>query len=311
MKKQLLLCATLLTAAVMARAQKPDTAQVLVHYKFSHIRDTTNRAHPYTEKMVLIVGKKAAAYKSYDAQLDNAMFKKEVQEKVANSPDGRINVNHRSTASGTAYYQFPEENKLARKEPLAINSYLIVDAMPAINWKISGDTATFGGLHCQKATTHFKGRDYTAWFCPDLPLHVGPWELNGLPGVIVDAYDAKKDVVFKFDGVEKAVITPKKEDQPGSPTRDGQGSMTMMIGTDDQEGDPNIIQLPTNAIKSTEKEFGNLQVAFRKDPNAMVQSMLNARNLSMPRGDNGPKMKIDIKVGPQAVINNPIELTEK
>jgi len=311
MKKHSLLCAALLTVSMMARAQKPDTAQLLVHYKFSHIRDTTNKANPYTENMVLIIGKKAAAYKSYDAQLDNALFKKEVQEKAANSPDGRININHRSTASATAYYQFPEENELARKEPLAINSYLIVGALPAINWKISGDTATLGGLHCQKATTHFKGRDYTAWFCPDLPLHVGPWKLNGLPGVIVDAYDAKKEVVFKFDGIEKAVITPKKDDQPAGLSRDGQRPMTIMIGMDDQEGDPNIIQLPTNAIKSTEKEFSNLQEAMRKDPNAMVQSMLNARNLSMPRGDNGPKMKIDIKVGPQAVINNPIELTEK
>jgi GLPGLI family protein len=311
MKKQTLLCAALLAAAVMARAQKPDTAQVLVHYKFSHIRDTTNRAHPYTENMVLIIGKKAAAYKSYDAQLDNALFKKEMQEKVANSPDGRVNINHRSTASGTAYYQFPEESKLARREPLAINSYLIVDAMPVINWKISGDTATFGGLHCQKATTHFKGRDYTAWFCPDLPLHVGPWKLNGLPGAIVDAYDAKKEVEFKFDWVEKAVITPKKDDQAAGLSRDGQGPMTIMVGMDDHDGDPNIIQLPTNAIKATEKEFGNLQVAFRKDPNAMVQSMLDARNASMPGGGNGPKMKIDIKVGPQAVINNPIELPEK
>ena len=87
--------------------------------------------------------------------------------------------------------------------------------------------------------------------------------------------------------------------------------MTMMIGMDDQDGDPNIIQLPTNAIKSTEKEFSNLQEAMRKDPNAMVQSMLDARNASVPGGGNGPKMKIDIKVGPQPVINNPIELPEK
>jgi GLPGLI family protein len=68
---------------------------------------------------------------------------------------------------------------------------------PLIDWKISSDTATFGGLHCQKATGHFKGRDYTAWFCPDLPVHTGPWKLNGLPGVIVDAHDAKNEVVFQ------------------------------------------------------------------------------------------------------------------
>lgn len=307
MKKQFLLCAALLSCTVIARAQNPDTAQLLVHYKFSHIRDTTNREHPYTENMVLIVGKTAGAYKSYDKRLQDALFKKQVQEQMANSADGRVNIQRRSSGSGTEYYQFPNGKKLARKEPLLFNSYLITDALPAIDWKISGDTATFGGLHCQKATAHFKGRDYTAWFSPDLPLHIGPWKLNGLPGVIVEAYDTKKEVDFKFDGVEKAVFSTKKEDQVAGPAPDNQGRMTVMIGMDDQAGDPNIIQVPTNAIKTNEKEFAKLQEAMRKDPNAFAQSMAAAQAASQGR----PAPKIDIRIGPPPVINNPIELPEK
>jgi GLPGLI family protein len=307
MKKQFLLCAALLSCTIIARAQKPDTAQLLVHYKFSHIRDTTNREHPYTENMVLIVGKTAGAYKSYDKRLQDALFKKQVQEQMANSADGRVNIQRRASGSGTEYYQFPNGKKLARKEPLLFNSYLITDALPAIDWKISGDTATFGGLHCQKATAHFKGRDYTAWFSPDLPLHIGPWKLNGLPGVIVEAYDAKKEVDFKFDGVEKAVFSTKKEDQAAGLAPDNQGRMTVMIGMDDQAGDPNIIQVPTNAIKTNEKEFAKLQEAMRKDPNAFAQSMAAAQAASQGR----PAPKIDIRIGPPPVINNPIELPEK
>jgi len=310
MKKQMLLCAALLTATVIVRAQKPDTAQVLVHYKFSHLRDTTNREHPYTENMVLFVGKNAAAYRSYDRQLQDALFKKQMQEQLANSPDGRVNFQRKSSGSGTEYYQFPNENKMVRKELLFINNYLVTDILPSIDWKISSDTVTFGGLHCQKATTHFKGRDYTAWFCPDLPLHVGPWKLNGLPGVIVEAYDTKKEVEFKFDGIEKAVITPKKDDQSTGLVSDGPGRTTIMIGMDNTDSDPNIIQLPVNAIKTTEKEFANLQAAMRKDPNAFVQSMIAAQGGNMP-GNGGPKPHIDIKVGPQIVINNPIELPGK
>jgi GLPGLI family protein len=307
MKKQFLLCAALLSCTVIARAQKPDTAQLLVHYKFSHTRDTTNREHPYTENMVLIVGKTAGAYKSYDKRLQDALFKKQVQEQMANSADGRVNIQRRSSGSGTEYYQFPNGKKLVRKEPLLFNSYLMTDALPAIDWKISGDTATFGGLHCQKATAHFKGRDYTAWFSPDLPLHIGPWKLNGLPGVIVEAYDAKKEVDFKFDGVEKAVISSLKDTQAAGPAPDNQGRMAVMIGMDDQVGDPNIIQIPTNAIKTTEKEFAKLQEAMRKDPNAFAQSMAAAQAASQGR----PAPKIDIRIGPPPVINNPIELPEK
>jgi GLPGLI family protein len=306
MKQQLIISTVLIAIAVSAFAQNPDTAQVLVHYKFTHVRDTTNRDHPYTENMGLYIGKNSSAYKSYDNVLEQAEFKKQVQVAMASSPDGRINVNRNKKGSGAEYYEFPNEKKLARKEPLVMETYLIDDAMPAIDWKISSDTATYGGLHCQKAVGHFKGRDYTAWFCPDMPLHVGPWKLNGLPGVIVEAYDAKKDVQFMFDGVEKVVITPG--DHLDGPKTDGPGPRMVMIGGNDG-GDPNIIQLPKNAIKTTDKEFTKLDAAMRKDPDAFVQSQMAARNANLPSGAD--HVMIKIKAGPQAVINNPIELPDK
>jgi GLPGLI family protein len=308
MKKYLTICALLAATSFDASAQKPDTAQVLVHYKFTHVRDTTNRDHPYTENMALYIGKNSSAYKSYDKVLEDAQFKKQVQAAIASSPDGRIQINRNRRASGAEYYEFPNKNKLVRKDQLIMENYLIEDAMPAIDWKVSSDTATFGGLHCQKAMAHFKGRDYTAWFCPDLPLHVGPWKLNGLPGVIVQAYDTKKEVQFMFDGIEKVVITVKPDGQSSGPKPDGQGPM--IITTDGGDGsDPNIIQLPKDGIKATDKEFAKLDAAMRKDPNAFLQSQVAARNANLPPGAG--HIKMDIKAGPQEVMNNPIELPGK
>jgi len=306
MKAQLIISTILITIAVSASAQRSDTAQVLVHYKFTHVRDTTNRDHPYTENMALYVGKNSSAYRSYDNVLEQAEFKKQMQIALANSPDGRVQLNRNRRGSGAEYYEFPNGKKLARKEPLVMETYLIDDAMPAIDWKINSDTATYGGLHCQKAKGHFKGRDYTAWFCPDMPLHVGPWKLNGLPGVIVEAYDAKKDVQFMFDGVEKVVITPG--DHLDGPKTDGPGPRVVMIGGGDG-GDPNIIQLPKNAIKTTDKEFTKLDAAMHKDPDAFVQSQVAMHNANRPAGSD--PVRINIKMGPQPVVNNPIELPDK
>ena len=310
MKKHLLIAASLMFAVFAARAQKPDTAGFMVHYKFSHVRDTGNREHPYTENMALLLGKNSSVYKSYDKQLEDALFKKQVQEAMANSPDGHIQLHRQNTGSPVQYYQFPAEKKLDRKESLIINTYLIEDALPVIDWKISGDTASFGGLHCQKATAHFKGRDYIAWFCPDMPFHAGPWKLNGLPGVILDAYDAKKEVVFKFDGIEK--VAPP---QPGTMAaangpQSGNDHKMMIIGGDDSDTDPAIIELPTRIIKTTDKEFNKLQEAMRKDPDAFVQSMMASTGMNAPGNGSRPD-KIKIKVGPPPVINNPIELPEK
>ncbi|MDR6944098.1 GLPGLI family protein [Mucilaginibacter pocheonensis] len=303
MKKYFAVSVILAGITQAAIAQKTDTAQILVHYKFTHVRDTTNRANAYSENMVLFVGANASSYKSYDRQLQNALFKKQIQEQLANSPDGRVKIQQKNTGSGTDYYQFPGDKKLVRKEPILMNTYLIDDELPAINWHIGRDTVSFGELHCQKATCHFKGRDYTAWFCPDLPVHVGPWKLNGLPGVIIEAYDAKKEVVFKFDRVEKAVLAAPAVRQPADVHP---GLTVVTMGGDDADMDPNIIQLPTKGIKTSDKEYEKLRDAMRKDPNAFVQSML----ASMPV-NGGPKANINIKVLPQPPINNPIELPEK
>jgi len=307
MKRYLTICALLAATLQVARAQQTDTAAYMVHYKFSHLRDTNNRANPYTENMALFLGKNSSVYKSYDKQLQDALFKKQVKEAIANSPDGRIQIHRQNSGSPLQYFQFPAQQKLFRKESLVINSYLIEDALPVIDWKVSNDTASFGGMHCQKATTHFKGRDYTAWFCADMPFHAGPWKLNGLPGVILEAYDAKKEVVFKFDGIEKLVppqpVAAVSEPQPGD------GHKMIMIGGDDSDTDPAIIGLPSRAIKTTDKEFTKLQDAMRKDPDAFVQAMMASSGMNEP--GNGPRPQIKIKIGPQPVINNPIELPEK
>jgi GLPGLI family protein len=307
MKWFVLLTVGLSLAAVNAAAQRPDTAQVLVHYKFSHVRDTTNRGNPYTENMVLVIGKRAGVYRSYDRILGMAADKKRWKEAVASSPNGNIRFDTRMRGSGTEYYQYPNDRKMVRKEEM-FGNFLLTDAMPVIDWRITGDTASFGGLHCQKATCHFKGRDYTAWFCPDLPLHIGPWKLNGLPGVIVEASDAKGDVRFTFDGVEKAVVAAN-EDQPAAGGE--HHGLPPLPGMGDNNSDPAIIKVPDNASKTTDAAFAKLQEAFQKDPNAFAQSMISARGGGPggPAGDT--RSGIKVKTGPGPVINNPLELPEK
>ena len=270
---------------------------MLVHYKFTWVRDTANRAHPYIENMVLYVGKSAGAYRSYDGIVYKAQFKKAFAEATAASPDGHPMINRRGVGSNVEYYQYPNEQKLITKDQLLANSYAIEGPMLTIDWKTTGDTATFGGLHCQKAVGHFKGRDYTVWFCPDLPVHTGPWKLNGLPGVIVDARDAKNEVVFKFDGVEKATPTPPRS----GPAVDKKDLPPILRDLDD---DMNLIAPPPGSIKATQKEFDKTRLAMIKDPDGVVKA-INA--------GNGPKVD-QIKGGPPLLgpmINNPIELPEK
>ena len=68
---------------------------------------------------------------------------------------------------------------------------------PVFDWIFTSDTLTVLGYLCKKATCSFRGRDYTAWYAPDIPLSNGPWKFNGLPGLILKVEDADRDYSFE------------------------------------------------------------------------------------------------------------------
>ncbi|MFT3827798.1 MAG: GLPGLI family protein [Chitinophagaceae bacterium] len=277
-------------SALDAAAQQPDTARIVVHYKFTHLRDTTNRNNPDRDNMVLLVGKNASAYRVYGRQTQQNLARQMKQAPVSDRSDKN---------SGQIYFQFFRDKKLVRREPILFTNFVVSDVLPVINWHISPDTASFGGLHCQKATCHFKGRNYTAWFCPDLPVPAGPWKLNGLPGVIVEAYDTQKEVCFMFDGFERIETPVIADDQP-SDGRPPMGGGPLIV-----EGNHLIIKIPTNATPTTEKELERLYELGRKDPKALVTALVG------PQDPGTPGPKVDMKAEPLPVVNNPIELPEK
>nr|WP_298331985.1 GLPGLI family protein [uncultured Christiangramia sp.] len=78
------------------------------------------------------------------------------------------------------------------------NSIVLVEKKPQFDWKITDETKKIGEFTVQKATTQFRGRNYEAWFTPEIPIKIGPWKLNGLPGLILEAYDLDGIVHFNF-----------------------------------------------------------------------------------------------------------------
>ena len=66
-----------------------------------------------------------------------------------------------------------------------VTTFTLVEKKPVMNWKITKESQKILGYSCYKATTKFRGREYIAWFTPDIPYNLGPWKLGGLPGLIL------------------------------------------------------------------------------------------------------------------------------
>jgi GLPGLI family protein len=74
--------------------------------------------------------------------------------------------------------------------------FLYEEGVPDLKWTIRPEKAVVADHLCQRATVAFRGRDYEAWFAPDIPIPDGPWKFGGLPGLILKVEDSQRHFVF-------------------------------------------------------------------------------------------------------------------
>ncbi|KQN35129.1 hypothetical protein ASE92_10940 [Pedobacter sp. Leaf41] len=315
--KSTLISSVMTLFAVSTFAQNPDKALARVRYTYTHIQDTTQKDKPHKENMLLVTGKNASVYTSYDKLNQALNAKKQIEEQIKNqtgSNSMKIEIKSETKSPTTAvdYFFFANEGKMFSKEKL-LNHYLIEETAPQIDWKITKDTMSFSGIPCQKAMANFKGRNWIAWYATDIPFQSGPWKLNGLPGLIIEAYDEKKEVKFEFAGLENVIADDAKNasygDQKITMPNGSTGTLriagietnTAYLGSE--------IKLPANAIKTTRKELDKLKAARDKDPEGFMQAQMAANGIqgAFKKSVSTPTGQPIIK----AEINNPIEIPDK
>ena len=182
---------------------------------------------------------------------------------------------------------------------MSTNKYLIPDDLTPVKWSIKQDTMNISGLSCRKALTYFKGRNWIAWYAVDLPFVSGPWKLNGLPGLIIEAYDERKEVQFKFSGFENVseqnIVVDDEFIKIGSGELNF--SNNFYLGKE--------IKLPTDAIKANREEMNRLRNALSDNPKAGSSGQISATANTIIKNSPTPTALARNK------FNNPIELPEK
>lgn len=264
-------------------AQDSEPALAKVHYQFVHVNDTTQRDKHRQEEMVLYLGQHSSFYSSYASKRMQEQVEKQFE---APGFDGNIVIKGPS-GSPESYYTVSSKKLMQQIYQLSGDSYLLEEQFPKLDWKIREETKEIGGYLCQKAEVHFKGRDYTAWFTPDIPFQAGPWKLNDLPGLILEASDSKKEVFFNYAGFDKM-------DEGGF-----------------------VVGIPENTIKTNKKALTKLIEAVKKNPMAAMK----ARSQSGGGGRrSSPLDKYDVSMLKSITIdkassahespntNNPVEL---
>jgi GLPGLI family protein len=273
---------SLVALSLHLRAQ---TDVVLARANYIFIQDTLHSTRSKPEDMILFLGKNATLFTSFNKlRHELAQDQKRAAQALQQAGNGnapkliKIDNTESEWMSKTDFIFFRKENKMIIKENFLYQAYLIEETIPNIHWKITKDTSNIEGISCKKAVANFEGRNWIAWFAPDLPFQNGPWKLNGLPGLIISAWDEKKEIEFQFAGFEKAnpgefVRLNDVRKRPSYQSGDI-STVDVIMGTDVASAYfDNIIVVPKfRAVKTTKIELEKLKQAYQKDPKGFTRA---------------------------------------
>ncbi|WP_316824658.1 GLPGLI family protein [Pedobacter miscanthi] len=276
MKHIFFITTLILSISWQAKAQNHPKESIVLNviYQVVHINNLNDRDNPTKTDMVLSVGKNSSRYvkaEIYNRSLIPIPKAAPGMKMMSGTPI--VKVNKEGGIISETYFQWPAENRLDINASIGNKDYSTNTALTKINWKIVGETKKIGDFDCQKAVGDFGGRTYTAWFAADLPFRNGPFKLWGLPGLILEAEDSKKEVRFLFKDINKETDSAKKVEPLGS-----------------------------KPIKISTEDYIKAKKAYQENPDAYMQSQLpvgssKVRKYKEDSGDDSKKF-----------LPNPIEL---
>lgn len=150
------------------------------------------------ETFVLRCGKAAGQYFSINnlrhdsllSSLDPSLRRiplEEALEEVRHRDDPSKRI-PRAPGHGDYLYWNLSAGKVSVYTSVFGDRYVVEEDIPVMDWELEEDSVrTIAGYECHKARTRFRGRDWSVWYTEDIPVSLGPWKLNGLPGIILRA----------------------------------------------------------------------------------------------------------------------------
>lgn len=213
--KVLLILVNILFSYMFCFAQEMiDLSYLRCSYRLHALKDTVEKTSFPEQIFILQIGQNVSKYYSlHTAVFDSIAADKEGSRQMRESVNlilqkyevtGKIDKSsfgYKRGSTRNIYKNYPK-GKMTVSEILTTSHFVYEDSLNAQKWEITDSVKIVLGYECQKATTYFRGRNWIAWFAPDIPIDNGPWKLMGLPGLIMEAYDTNKHYDYLITGLE-------------------------------------------------------------------------------------------------------------
>ena len=177
-------------------------SKIRVYYKLTFQLDSTSESKKKSEYIVLYLGENISKSASVRRLYWEDTLSKEADimiEQTGTLDFTKLNVPR--TKFKWKIFKYKDRIEVFDNINAQDNYYLEKDA--DIDWQLHDEVKEISGYQCQKATGHFAGREYIAWFTREVPVSDGPYKFRGLPGLIVKIYDTRMHYDFELIKLQK------------------------------------------------------------------------------------------------------------
>lgn len=209
MRNYFLLTALILTNSCFAQfiglkyiAIEP--ANIVLTYKLRYQQDSTDATNIRSSTLALFIGNTVSKFVNKSSYINDTAVRKFTSNKQALDYLTDPKIPHGGAQLYQIYKNYPK-GKITITDHIPSNTYKFEEELNLFNWILTGDTNTVCGYKAQKAICDFGGRNWIAWFSPEIPFNDGPYKFSGLPGLIVKVYDTRNHYVFELFSVNKLV----------------------------------------------------------------------------------------------------------
>jgi len=199
----------LIFSSLAQEIQPFDTTKWLCTYNYEYLQDSTSKYSLKNDQMYLQIGSQLSKFSCISSYiLDSVLFLN--QGKITDlAAFANLSAKSVSGVGGSIMSTYKIYKNYPRKGLMIFtayddNKYFKVEQPMQMQWKLDAQKDTMIlGYSCQKAYTTYAGRDYIAWFSPQIPLNDGPYKFNGLPGLILKISDTKNQHCFTLNSIKK------------------------------------------------------------------------------------------------------------
>lgn len=175
-----------------------DTTRFVVSYRMLY-QQRPESEHPKEDLLLLEVGSRVTKFYSYKTWQTDSL--------VRVTPPEQVMANLGSFHGGVQDVLFRDQaaGRLTHIDQIGMDYLLYTEPLPAIDWELEEGERTILGYACHRARCAFRGRNYEAWYAPEIAVSAGPWKFGGLPGLILAIKDDAGVLDLEATGVEQRV----------------------------------------------------------------------------------------------------------